>query len=162
MRCRDRSISRTVIAVLCVGLLGASARPRGDGRVTEVHADRVWQESGVELEEGQGIVVAARGSWSHGTETGFEPYYGADGFKKLDSTAILPRVWVGTLLGRIGDGRPFPIGERLGLVALTDGQLWLTMNDVPGEFANNKGSLRVWIEVHPRASPRRGAGGAGQ
>lgn len=138
------------IAVLCLGLAAATARPRHGGSRVEVRADRLWQDSGVDLGDGQGVVIVARGSWSHGTETGFEPYYGADGFQKLDSTALLPRVRVGTLLGRIGDGRPFPIGERLGLIALSEGRLWLAMNDVPGHFDNNQGSIEVWIEVQGR------------
>ena len=146
-----------LIAVLCVGLAGATAHRRGGTRV-EVFADRMWQSTGIELANGQGIVIAARGSWSHGTETGFEPYYDADGYGKLDSTALLPRVRVGTLLGRIGEARPFPIGDRLGLLALSEGTLSLSMNDVPGHFANNRGSLKVWIEVESRARPRGAAG----
>ena len=150
-------LAPVAVAVLSIGLAGATAIPRNGGARVEVVADRSWQETGIRLEDGQGIVIAARGSWSHGTETGFEPYYDADGFKKLDSTALLPRVWVGTLLGRIGDGRPFPIGERLGLLARSEGMLWLSMNDVPGQFANNRGSLRVRIEVVPERRPARPA-----
>ena len=150
-------VAGATIALLCVGLVAATARARGGVRV-EVLAERAWQETGIELEEGQGLVVFARGSWSHGAETGFEPHYGADGFQKLDATALLPRVRIGTLLGRIGDGRPFPIGERLGLVALGEGRLQLAMNDVPGHFANNRGSLRVRIELLSERRPGRSAG----
>ena len=144
-----------VIAVLCVGLAAAKARSRGGGALVEVFADRMWQDNGIDLGDGQGVVVTARGAWSHGSETGFEPHYDAGGFQKLDSTAILPRVWVGTLLGRIGDGPPFPIGRRLGVLALSEGRLRLSMNDVPGQFDNNRGSLRVRIELQTGARPRR-------
>ena len=150
---RTVSIAPVVVAILCVGLVGATAQRREGGSRVEVLADRSWQESGIQLQAGQGIVIAARGAWSHGTEAGFEPYYDADGFKKLDASALLPRVWVGTLLGRIGDGTPFPIGERLGLLVLSEGRLRLSMNDVPGAFANNQGSLRVRIYVQSWPRP---------
>ena len=162
MRPRIGPIAPVLVAILCLSLVGAKARPRNGVSRVQVFADRSWQETGIELGRGEGIVIAARGSWSHGTETGFEPYYDADGFKKLDSTALMPRVWVGTLLGRIGDGRPFPIGENLGLLALRAGPLLLSMNDVPGHFANNKGSLEVRIELHSAAKPRPTAAGRRQ
>ncbi len=158
MKHRIGSMTPVAVVLLCVGLVGATALRRDGGRRVDVFADRSWQETGIDLQEGEGVVITARGSWSHGTEADFEPYYGADGFKKLDGNALLPRVWVGTLVGRIGEGRPFPIGDRLGLLVLRDGRLWLSMNDVPGHFANNRGSLRVRIEVQSRARPRQAAG----
>jgi hypothetical protein len=51
----------------------------------------------------------------------------------------------GALIGRIGDNAPFLIENRLCFIPGAAGELRLSMNDEPGAFDNNRGSMHVQI-----------------
>lgn len=54
----------------------------------------------------------------------------------------------GTLIGRIGSGEWFLAGSHSQWVAGTSGRLFLLMNDLPGTYGDNGGTLTVTIEVY--------------
>jgi len=63
---------------------------------------------------------------------------------RLSAGAPIPGALVGALIGRIGNGRPFGIGNQT--VALTmpaSGQLWLGIND--DNCPDNRGQFKVQI-----------------
>jgi hypothetical protein len=65
---------------------------------------------------------------------------------RLSAAAPIPGALVGALIGRIGNGRPFGIGDQV--VPLTmpaSGQLWLGIND--DHCADNRGQFKVEISV---------------
>ncbi len=78
------------------------------------------------------------GSWT-GTAAGDRPQWG--GYALPGATAY-------SLIGRIGsDGKPFFVGTRYEGVATSDGALEFAMNDVPGEYWDNRGDLTVVVTV---------------
>jgi tetratricopeptide (TPR) repeat protein len=107
-----------------------------------VQANGEWQNSGVTVQAGQRITLAASGRWSHGQSN-----YGPEGYDKYDNSAVLPSAKIGSLIGRIGSGRPFLIGTSLSLTANDDGVLQLSMNDAVGTFGDNDGSVTAQIDV---------------
>jgi hypothetical protein len=66
------------------------------------------------------------------------------------ANSALPRVFAGALIGRIGNGTPFGIGNQATLTMPAAGQLFLGVND--DGFEDNAGEFRVEIT---RASRRR-------
>jgi TolB-like protein len=125
-------------------LLGKKSGERSKGRVSsfQVLANAYWQNT-VSLQNGQTITVIASGGWNHGEQR--YGNYGPDGCGKMDGGVILPSASVGTLIGRIGNQRPFVIGSKATFTANADGVLQLSMND--WGFENNYGSAKVQIEV---------------
>lgn len=51
------------------------------------------------------------------------------------------------LLGKIGDGKWFVIGNAESLVAERSGRLYCCANDVPGFYWNNKGEIKLEISA---------------
>ena len=113
----------------------------------DVQAKEGWQSTGLNLKVGQEVKITASGIWSHGPEGDVTPYYGPEGYEKIDNMALLPSSRVGTLIGRIGSGTPFVVGVSVSFVASSTGDLELSMNDVPGFFRDNDGSVKTQITV---------------
>ncbi|VXD17855.1 hypothetical protein PL8927_600144 [Planktothrix serta PCC 8927] len=81
----------------------------------------------------------------------FRPFYGPDGFSDTSyptTELLVPTTLTGSLIGRIGNSQPFAIGSNLTFVAANDGWLYLSMNDKPGTFNDNQGSLNVTVQLH--------------
>ena len=55
----------------------------------------------------------------------------------------MPNTLAGALIGRIGNGAPFGIGNQTTLVTPAAGQLFLGVND--GDLNDNTGEFRVEI-----------------
>lgn len=101
---------------------------------------------------GQAVCVAAAGVWSHGPEAGgITPFHGPGGYiGKPDEPAIVPWPYarIGALLAKIGeDGIAFPVEAALCFTAQAEGELLLSMNDLPDGFDDNQGALRVAVEA---------------
>ena len=56
----------------------------------------------------------------------------------------VPSVGTGALIGRIGNGQPFPIGSQTRLQAPAAGQLFLGINDT--HVQDNDGTFQVQIQ----------------
>jgi len=81
--------------------------------------------------------------WTSGAWTGT-----ADGDRPQGGDYALPGAAAYSLIGRIGsDGEPFFVGTGYEGVAASDGVLHLAMNDVPGEYGDNRGDLTVVVSV---------------
>ncbi len=117
------------------------------GRTIRVIASGDWTDTGVAVRRGESLIIRTEGRWSHGEEGDGElPYYGAQGYEKVDPAAVLPRARVGELIARIGaEGRPVRLGVRTTFMAAKDGRVYLRMNDVQGLYENNQGELRCDI-----------------
>lgn len=118
-----------------------------------VVANSEWQSSKLSVSPNQWVCVSADGLWSHGDEGDIYHFYGADGSGNPDPTAVVPwpRATIGTLLGRIGDGVPFALGSQRCFVSKRAGLLAFEINDAPGTFGNNLGSLLVQVTVENQA-----------
>ena len=151
------SVSPIRIATLVVAALGVAAcapektyapAPKVNlGEVGEqqvqVHANGDWLDTGLTAKAGTAYDLFAEGRWSIGllcgttdaAGTGIGPLCATDpsgyGFNE------------GTLMGRIGNGPPFFVGDKLHLVARSSGPLMLKDYDVPGFYGDNIGYVTV-------------------
>jgi len=113
-----------------------------------IAADQSWQRSGIQLQSGEQITIEVlSGLWNTYPEEAF--FDGAGGASGLCTGAacvgFVENMPKGMLIGRIGGGEPFPIGNFLELSADRSGTLELRMND-PGT-EDNAGALIVLIRV---------------
>ncbi|HBW58641.1 MAG TPA: hypothetical protein DEF27_12895 [Oscillatoriales bacterium UBA8482] len=122
--------------------------------VLDIAATAGWINTNVYVKRGWRVKISARGKWSNGNytrsdRTVFRPFYGPDGFSDTsDPTTelLVPTTLAGSLIGQIGNSQPFAIGSNLTFVAANDGWLYLSMNDKPGTFNDNQGSLNVTVQ----------------
>lgn len=149
-----RTFIRAVMACAAVAALGAgtlaTAEPasKAESQCRTIQANIPWQGTGVSVGPGQFVCIAAEGLWSHGNQglQAITPFYGPEGFGK-DEPNTVPEVVsrTGALVGRIGTNAPFLIEKQLCFVPSASGELSLSMNDEPGAFDNNRGSMHVQI-----------------
>ena len=67
--------------------------------------------------------------------------------QRVSPEAPLPDVTAGSLIGKVGEGAPFSIADRVSVTMTADGQLFLGVND--GRLADNTGSFRVAVQRSP-------------
>ena len=119
--------------------------PRGmREKLVEVHGNQRWNDTGIDVREGQQIYFQASGEVRWGPRNRKD---GARGERNspVDHTRPLPDRPAAALLGNIGDGENiFFVGGELGpFRARQSGRLYLGIND--GHLPDNTGSLRVKV-----------------
>jgi len=122
---------------------GGGAAPQG----ITVSAQQGWTATGLVVSRGETLTLNATG------EIGFREGATASpsGSGERSEGNPLPNVTTGTLLGRIGNGRPFVIGSQTRVQMPAAGQLFLGVNDT--HLADNNGAFQVQVQrgnVRPR------------
>lgn len=161
----------TLLAMAAAGSAAAAVDAaenahKAESQCRTVQANAAWQGTGVTVNPGQFVCVAAEGLWSHGAQgiQAITPFYGPQGFGKDDPNNV-PEVVsrVGALIGKIGTNSPFLIEKQLCFIPGATGELMLSMNDDPGAFGNNTGRLHVqivewadsrWVPDHVKLDPK--------
>lgn len=125
---------------------GQTQKPGAAGAVM-VAATREWTDTGVTLQAGDLLDITASGQIFYAPGKGaFAPPSGSG---RATAAAPMPNVEIGALLGRIGDGRIFFVGETMaGYRAQTAGRLFLRVND--DVLTDNRGEFRAQIAVTRR------------
>lgn len=126
----------------------ASSSAVAKGVTSEVLASSEhWLNSGVEVVGGGSYEISASGSWTanerrcgwSGPDGGSGPCSTSQSYPQAVSGSYL------ALIGKIGEGPPFLIGNGIKLIADRSAVLYLRMNDAPGGFGNNEGTVTVRI-----------------
>jgi len=138
-------------SILCFSMLflGVNAFTQ---EIFHVQADQGWQNTNIQITAGQNLVIFAVGNVSIDIQDQFT-YYGPCGILNAAPTSNLPlaTTHVGALIGKIGSGQPFGIGEFT--VFAPGGQgtpnesgiLSLRVNDADANLSDNAGSYSVFI-----------------
>ena len=138
-----------LLSSACVGTPLPPDRPfsqipieKGLHKLVYVTASGPWQDSGVILQAEDELFIDAKGTWSGGP--GWES--GPRGAIGPDAGRIYPPEPAATaLIGKIGSGNPFTVGDQYLGKAAQEGTLFLRMND-PTTW-DNSGQLTVDIYV---------------
>ncbi|CUS05588.1 putative Mitogen-activated protein kinase kinase kinase [Candidatus Promineifilum breve] len=128
-----------------------------DGEIT-ISATTARTSTGLMLSAGQPVVIeVAGGGWRAGAGDEW-PAVGGGGDPQVASKPAfpVPDRPIMTLVGGVGGGAPFAVGERLAFTAAADGELWLGPND--DNPADNDGSLTVRVTLDGRTGQTRGGG----
>jgi hypothetical protein len=123
---------------------GGSAAP-GNARSVVVPSNVEWTNTGFNVSRGQHLRFEPSGEIRLSTngEDIARPA-GAMSARKADK-ATIPSIPVGALIGRVGNGQPFPIGDTTNAFDMPDsGRLFLGVND--DHVQDNSGNyvVKVW------------------
>ena len=130
---------------------GTLAMPESASGV-RVPANQPWTATGIRVSEGQTVNFNAQGEvqWSPSSDDRATAAGAANG-RRASDRAPLPSALAGALVGRIGNGAPFGIGNQTVVPMPATGELFLGVND--DEVGDNSGGFLV--DVRPQPVPRR-------
>lgn len=112
----------------------------------EVKGTAGWQHSNVFLSPGDEVSVRyVNGGWT--VDRRNHKNVDASGHADAGGGYILRSGRIGALVGRIGDGTPFLIGNGLDFQTNEKGALWLRIDDSDEMLGDNSGSITVSIDV---------------
>jgi len=118
----------------------AVAQPEPAGQVVRVEATRPWTDTGITVQRGERIAFSVKGEIQIAPTTRVGP----DGDLNSPGRRAypVPSLHSGALVGRVGQGAPFPIGGRTDAIAMpVNGRLLLGIND--DNFRDNRGAFEV-------------------
>lgn len=124
----------------------ASSPSSGSGLGNEivVSGRQQWTATGITVRRGETLSINASGQIQLSADSNdTASIAGAKSGRYPTAGAPMPRVLAGGLLGRIGNGQPFPIGDQTSLPMPASGQLFLGIND--DNVDDNGGEFRVTI-----------------
>jgi hypothetical protein len=106
-----------------------------------VQANQAWNDAGITVKKGDRVSFNTTGQVSYGQGMTAGP----DGNGTLrQPTYPVPAMPVGGLIGRVGNGTPFPIGSNAQPIVMpNDGRLMLGVND--NELGDNSGAFTVTV-----------------
>ena len=138
----------TLALVVPAALSVASSSFAGaDAKTLSVAATTPFRTAGVMLAKGQHATIAATGLISYGSQN--SACQGANITPNGCSAESICPVGggCGALIGRIGSGPSFIVGKHKTVVG--PGEIWLGINDQPGDYGDNTGAFHVTITVGP-------------
>ena len=135
-------IGRIVLA-RPAGAVAAPAPAAAPRTGIAVRAAQGWTSTGLTVRKGEMLTFATTGQVRLSADA--KDVAGAAGSMtgRYAADAPLPRSLAGALIGRIGNGQPFGIGNQTSIQAPADGLLYLGVND--DNLADNQGEFRVEI-----------------
>jgi hypothetical protein len=106
-----------------------------------VQANQQWNDGGLTVRKGDRVSFTTSGQISYGQGMSAGP----DGDASLRRPDYpVPQMPVGGLIGRVGNGQPFPIGSNAQPITMpNDGRLMLGIND--NELGDNSGAFTVAV-----------------
>jgi hypothetical protein len=108
-----------------------------------VPANRAWTPTGVTVQKGQTLRFSASGEVTLSPNAGDTASVTGRPGSPASAKASLPGQLRGALLGRIGNGKPFGIGDQATITAPATGPLYLGVND--DIFTDNTGEFVVSV-----------------
>lgn len=133
-----------------VGTSGSPSQvPEGSG--IAVPANQKWTPTGLTVRRGEVVNFSSTGEGRLSADSADVAHASGALSQRYAQNSPLPRVFAGALIGRVGNGEPFPIGGPTNTVTMpAAGQLFLGIND--DDVNDNSGGFRVTIQ---RSSRRR-------
>ena len=122
----------------------------GTGRV-QVAGNAGWVNTGLNVQQGQRMLFSATGEVRLSADANDVATPAGSRNGRTAQNAPLPGVLAGALIGRIGNGAPFGIGNQTSVPAPNAGMLFLAVND--DQLSDNAGAFGV--DVTATATPRR-------
>jgi len=122
---------------------GSGGRPSGlRERPVSVSAREQWNDTGIDVRRGQQVYFSASGKPRWGRDRQDGP--AGEGGSPRNPNRPIPDRPGGALIGRIGSGDPFFVGDDRGPIRVRDsGRLFLGIND--DYLPDNSGEFRVTV-----------------
>ena len=127
-----------------VATTGTSTQPAsGNGTTITVSGQQAWTPTGITVTKGQTLTFSTTGEVQLSADANDKASSAGSVTGRYAQRSALPRVLAGALIGKIGNGQPFGIGNQASFAAPASGQLFLGVND--DSFGDNQGSFQVTI-----------------
>lgn len=146
----DRELSSSEVARIviakpenAVATSGTAAQPPAGGTAITVSAQQPWTPTGITVRKGQTLTFNTTGEIQLSPDANDKASSAGSTSGRYAQRSAMPRALAGALIGKIGNGQPFGIGNQTSIVAPANGQLFLGVND--DSFADNQGSFQVTI-----------------
>jgi hypothetical protein len=111
-----------------------------------VPANQQWTPTNVTVRRGDRVQFSAQGEIQLSDDPGDRAVAAGSVRGRKAPNSQAPNLPAGALIGRLGNGAPFAIGDQTQPLTLPgEGPLWLGIND--DEFSDNRGDLVVTIRV---------------
>ena len=151
----EREFSSSEVARIALapgGSAGAgttsAAVPEGQG--IAVPGNQQWTATGLTVRRGEALTFSTTGEVQLSTDSADVAHAAGAKSQRYAAGAPLPKNFAGALIGRVGNGEPFPIGDQTSVTMPAAGQLFLGIND--DNLADNQGGFRVNVQ---RSNNRR-------
>ena len=142
-------------AAAAAGTTGSQADTPASGgtRTVQVSAQRQWTPTGILVRQGDVVRFSSTGEVRLSADA--SDMSGVTGRENRRGVKYsLPSTLGGALIGRIGNGQPFGIGDQASITMPGNGELFLGVND--DVFTDNSGEFSVTLTAPARtAVPRR-------
>lgn len=143
-------VTRIVLAPLNSGAAVATAGNVPEGQGIAVPGNRLWTATGLTVRRGEVVRFNTTGEIQLSAEAGDVAQSTGARSQRYAPGSPLPQHFAGALIGRIGNGEPFAIGDQTSIPMPASGQLFLGIND--DSLGDNQGGFRVQIT---RSNQRR-------
>ena len=145
----DREFSSSEIARIALAPMSSSGTatsgttaPEGQG--IAVPANQQWTATGLTVRRGEVISFQTSGEVQWSPDAADAASAAGARSQKTVAGAPLPQNFAGALIGRIGNGQPFAIGDQTTVSMPAAGQLFLGIND--DNVSDNQGGFRVLVQ----------------
>jgi small nuclear ribonucleoprotein (snRNP)-like protein len=148
----DRELTSAEVGRIVLARTDATATAAGNASATTgtsgtagivVTSKQQWTPTGITVRQGDTLTFSSTGEVRlSGNEDDVAVPAGARSGRVAPDSPI-PATLAGSLIGRIGTGQPFGIGNQTTIMAPASGRLFLGIND--GHLADNSGEFRVEI-----------------
>lgn len=147
------SYEELIISNLYTGELLPTAMPPMSVESTEemeVFSTFPWMSTGIHLEQGQVVKIEASSMVvidQQGLVSKISSPTGSEYCSDQNLACTLSDARWGALIGRIGAGEPFSIGNNSQFTVPSTGDLFLGVNDIREKFSDNQGSYKVIVSI---------------
>jgi hypothetical protein len=122
----------------------APATASGLGGGIVVQGKEAWTSTGIAVRRGEWVTLNATGEIRLTTDAADVAGAAGSAANRTAANAPVPAASIGTLIGRVGNSRPFVIGNQTRVQMPANGILFLGIND--DHHADNSGEFRVEVE----------------
>lgn len=127
---------------------GTTGQVSGGGPGVVVPANQQWVSSGLTVRRGEVLTFQSTGEIRLSGDANDVAGVAGSRRQRYAGGSALPQHFAGALIGRIGNGQPFPIGDQASIPMPAGGILWLGIND--DVVADNSGQFNVVISRRTR------------
>jgi hypothetical protein len=145
----SNNISRLYLAVPPDSAIsgGGSFQPLPPGQVgtgtMQVQARDGWVSTGLQVRQGEVVTISSNGEVRLSRDPSDTATTAGSAKGRRAASAPMPNELAGALIGRVGNGRPFGIGNQNSFPAPGSGMLYLAVND--DDLNDNAGAFGVTV-----------------
>lgn len=109
-----------------------------------VQSQQQWTPTGMNVRAGERVTFKTTGEIRLSDDPNDIAIAAGSKLQRYDPRGPMPNAFAGALIGRIGTGQPFAIGNQTQVQMPATGQLFLGIND--SQLSDNQGSFQVQIQ----------------